>query len=51
MNWLMLFKEVIAFYSENHTETMSTKYNITDCKNNWKIRVNCCLCVGLLEDQ
>jgi hypothetical protein len=25
INWLMLFKEIIAVYSENHTEQINTK--------------------------
>jgi hypothetical protein len=31
INWLMLFKEVIAAYSVNHTEPKYTKYKVTDC--------------------
>jgi hypothetical protein len=31
INFLMLFKEVISVYTENHTKTTTTKYRITDC--------------------
>jgi hypothetical protein len=30
INWLMLFKEIIAVYSENHTKPTKTKYSVTD---------------------
>jgi hypothetical protein len=30
-NWLMLFKEIIADYSENHTKRINKKYSVTDC--------------------
>jgi len=26
----MLFKEIIAVYTENHTEPINTKYRVTD---------------------
>jgi hypothetical protein len=29
-NWLTLFKEVIAVYSENHTKPINTKYGFKD---------------------
>jgi hypothetical protein len=32
INWLTLFKEIIAVYSENHTKPVSTKYNVTHFK-------------------
>jgi hypothetical protein len=28
INWLMLFKEIIAVYIENYSEPVSTKYNL-----------------------
>jgi hypothetical protein len=28
----MLFKEIIAVYSDNHTKPMNTKYTVTDFK-------------------
>jgi len=31
INWLTLFKEIIAVYSENHTKPTNTKYSVTDC--------------------
>jgi hypothetical protein len=31
INWLMLFKEIISVYSENHTKSINIKYSITDC--------------------
>jgi hypothetical protein len=30
INWLTLFKEMIAVYSENHTETVTIKCGVTD---------------------
>jgi hypothetical protein len=32
INWLMLFKEIIAVYSKNHTKSISLnpKYRVTD---------------------
>jgi hypothetical protein len=30
INWLKLFKEIIAVYSENGTEPINTKYRATD---------------------
>jgi hypothetical protein len=29
INWLMLFKEIIAVYGENHAKPINTKCNIT----------------------
>jgi hypothetical protein len=37
INWLTLFKEIIAVYSENHTEPINTKCSITDCQSRWFI--------------
>jgi len=31
INWLTLFKEIIAVYTENHTEPINTKCRVTDC--------------------
>jgi hypothetical protein len=31
INWLMLFKKIIAVYSKNRTKLIDTKYNVTDC--------------------
>jgi hypothetical protein len=36
INWLMLFKEIIAVYSENHAKP-NTKWSITDCQCTWFI--------------
>jgi hypothetical protein len=36
INWLMLFKEIIAVYSENHAKP-NTKCSITDCQSTWFI--------------
>jgi hypothetical protein len=33
INWLMLFKEIIAVYSENHAKPMNTKRSITLCQS------------------
>jgi hypothetical protein len=32
-NLLMLFKEIIAVYSENHANPINTKCSITDCQS------------------
>jgi hypothetical protein len=37
INRLMLFKEVIAVYSEKHTKPINTKCSITDCQSRWFI--------------
>jgi hypothetical protein len=37
IDWLMLFKEVIAVYSENHTKPVNTKRYIIDCRSRWFI--------------
>jgi hypothetical protein len=39
INWLMLFKEIIAVYSENHTKPIITKYSVTDCYDSWNIQL------------
>jgi hypothetical protein len=31
ISWLTLFKEIIAVYSENHTNTHKYKSRVTDC--------------------
>jgi hypothetical protein len=31
INRLTLFKEIIAVYSENHTEHINAKWSVTDC--------------------
>jgi hypothetical protein len=37
VNWLMVFKEIIAVYSENHAKPINTKCSITDCQSGWFI--------------
>jgi hypothetical protein len=37
INWLMLFKEIIAVYIENHAKPINKKYSITDCESRWFI--------------
>jgi hypothetical protein len=37
INWLTLFKEIIAVYSENHTKHINTKLIVTDCQSRWHI--------------
>jgi hypothetical protein len=37
INWLMLFKEIIAVYSESHAKPINTKCSITDCQSRWFI--------------
>jgi hypothetical protein len=29
-DWIILFKEIIAVYSENHAKPINTKYKLTD---------------------
>jgi hypothetical protein len=31
ISWLILFKEIIAVYNENHTKLKNIKYCVTDC--------------------
>jgi hypothetical protein len=31
INWLTLFKEIIAVYSDNHTKPINTKRRVLDC--------------------
>jgi hypothetical protein len=31
INWLTLFKEIIAVYSENHTNPIHINSGVTDC--------------------
>jgi hypothetical protein len=33
----MLFKEIIAVYSENLAKPLNTKFSITDCQSRWFI--------------
>jgi hypothetical protein len=37
INWLTLFKEVIAVSSENHAKPINTKYSIADYQSRWLI--------------
>jgi hypothetical protein len=37
VNWLMLFREIIAVYSGNHAKPLNTKCSITDCQRRWFI--------------
>jgi hypothetical protein len=37
INWLTLFKEIIAVYSENHAKPINKKCSITDCQSGWFI--------------
>jgi hypothetical protein len=37
INWLMLFKEIITVYSENHAKPINIKCSITDCQSRWFI--------------
>jgi hypothetical protein len=38
INWLMLFKEIIAVYTENHTKSINTKWRF-DCWSRWDIHL------------
>jgi hypothetical protein len=33
----MLFKEIMAVYSEKHETPINTKYSVTDCEDSWEI--------------
>jgi hypothetical protein len=35
----MLFKGIIAVYSENHAKHINTKYSLTDCQSKWYIQL------------
>jgi hypothetical protein len=35
----MLFKEIVAIYSENHAKPINTKCSITDCQSTWFIQL------------
>jgi hypothetical protein len=37
VNWLMLFKEIIAVYSENDVKPVSSKCSITGSQSRWFI--------------
>jgi hypothetical protein len=37
INWLMLFKDIIAVYSENHAKPINTKCSTTDFQSRWFI--------------
>jgi hypothetical protein len=37
INLLMLFKEIIAVYSEKHAKPINTTCSITDCQSRWFI--------------
>jgi hypothetical protein len=37
INWLMLFKEVIAVYSKNHAKPINTKCSNTASQSRWFI--------------
>jgi hypothetical protein len=37
INWLMLFKEIIAVYSENQAKPINTKCSITAYQSRWFI--------------
>jgi hypothetical protein len=39
INFLMLFKEIIAVCSENYTKPINTKCSITDCQSRWFIQL------------
>jgi hypothetical protein len=37
INWLTLFKEIIAVFSENHAKPVNTECSITACEGRWFI--------------
>jgi hypothetical protein len=37
INWLTLFKEIIAVYTENHTKPINIKWTVTDFLSRWYI--------------
>jgi hypothetical protein len=40
INWLMLFKETIAVYFDNHMKSINTKCRVIDCQSRWYIELN-----------
>jgi hypothetical protein len=34
LNWVMLFKEIMAFYSEKYKKLIQ-KYSVRDCQDSW----------------
>jgi hypothetical protein len=37
IKWLILFEEIIAVYTENHTKPINTKYTVTGCEDSWDV--------------
>jgi hypothetical protein len=37
INWLTLFKEITAVYSENHAKPINTNYTVIYCQDGWDI--------------
>jgi len=37
INWLTLFKKIIAVYTENHLKHMNTECSVSDCGSRWYI--------------
>jgi hypothetical protein len=35
----MMFKEIITFYTDNHTGPINIKYNMTDCYSRWYMQL------------
>jgi hypothetical protein len=40
INWLILFTEIMAVYSENHATPINTKCIITECQSRWFIQLS-----------
>jgi hypothetical protein len=36
MNYVMLFKEIIVVYAENHTKSINTKCRVTDSTHRYQ---------------
>jgi hypothetical protein len=49
INWLTLFKEIVAVYSENHTKPINTKWRVIDCRSRWEIYLPLGI-KGLIQD-
>jgi hypothetical protein len=37
IKWLIMFKEIIAVYSKNHTKPVNTKFTLNDGQSRWCI--------------
>jgi hypothetical protein len=40
IDWLVVFKEIVAVFIENHTKPMNEKNSVTDCYGSWDIQLS-----------